>query len=242
LCCPPENFAAQLDYLRRQGYTVQPLANLARSLREGTNLPRRSAVITFDDGSSCTYERALPVLSEYGFPATVFMVSGLIGRDNEWLRGAGFPVRRMLGASELRRLDAEGIEVGSHSATHPWLAKIPLEQARAELNDSKAQLEDVIGRPVGISPAFRLQDAVRSAVAEAGYSAACSTRWGKRHTEVDLFALRRVEVMGQDSLLKFAWKLRVATNHMPPVPEARHLLRQGLEKMRLLSPRTPPSL
>jgi peptidoglycan/xylan/chitin deacetylase (PgdA/CDA1 family) len=240
LCCPPENFAAQLDYLRRQGYTVQPLASLARSLREGTNLPRRSAVITFDDGSSCTYERALPILGEYGFPATVFMVSGLIGRDNDWLRGAGFPVRRMLSASELRGLDAGRIEVGSHSATHPWLSRIPLEQARVELKDSKAQLEDVIGRPVEhfAYPFGNYNDAVRSAVAEAGYSAACSTRWGKRHTEADLFALRRVEVMGQDSLLKFAWKLRVATNHMPPVPEARHLLRQGLEKMRILSPRT----
>ena len=239
LCCPPEGFRAQLEYLHRHNYTVVPLAELARSLREGNALPRRAAVITFDDGSSCTYSQALPMLNDYGFPATVFVVSGLVGRTNEWLRGADFPERRMLSATELRSLVAGGVDVGSHSVAHPWLARIPLQEARNELKNSKAQLEDTIGGPVQhfAYPFGSYNEAVRDAAAEVGYTAACSTRWGKRHTAADLFALRRVEIMGQDSLFQFACKLRIATHHVPPIPEARHLLRRGLEKMGVLEPR-----
>jgi peptidoglycan/xylan/chitin deacetylase (PgdA/CDA1 family) len=239
-CCSPECFAAQLDYLARHSYIVLPLADLVRSLDEGTPVPSRAVAITFDDGSSCTYERALPILSEHRFPATVFMISGLIGRDNEWLSGAGFPKRRMLSGAELRQLEGGGMKVGSHTVSHPWLARIPLERARAELADSKAQLEDVLGNPVAhfAYPYGSYNEDVRNAVAEAGYSAACSTRWGKRHTSADLFSLRRVEVMGQDSLLQFALKLHVATHHMPPVAEPRDLLRRGLEKTGILKPRS----
>lgn len=241
LCCPPESFTSQLRYLRDNGYTVLPLSSLVRSLREGTDLPRKSAVITFDDGSSCLSDRALPILSEFRFPATVFMVSGLIGRKNEWLHGAGFPDRRMLNAAELRSLNAGGVEVGSHTVSHPRLTTISPEQVQSELKTSKTQLEDAVGRPVVhfAYPFGNHNDAVRDAVADAGYFSACSTRWGRRHTPEDLFTLRRVEVQGGDSLLQFALKLRIATNHMPPIPEARHLLRQSLEKMGILARRPP---
>jgi peptidoglycan/xylan/chitin deacetylase (PgdA/CDA1 family) len=145
----------------------------------------------------------------------------------------------MLNAPELRSLNSGGIEVGSHTVGHPRLTGLAPQEVRMELRSSKSQLEDVLGRPVEhfAYPFGNYNDAVRDAVADAGYSSACSTRWGKRHTASDLFALRRVEVQGRDSLFQFALKLRIATNHMPPIPEARHLLRQGLEKTGILDRR-----
>lgn len=241
MCCSPDRFAAQLDYLHHHNYAVIPLRQLVRSLREGTVLPRKAVVITLDDGSSCTFERAMPILGKHQFPATVFMISGLVNRSNDWLRGAGFPQRRMLSSAELRTLEAEGFDVGGHTVTHPWLTRIRLDEARAEIRDSKAKLEDVLGRQVDhfAYPYGDYTDAVKEAVVEAGYSAACSTRWGKRHAAADLFALRRVEITGKDSLLQFALKLHVATHNMPPVPEARHLLLRGLEELRIIARRRP---
>ena len=233
LCCSPTNFAAQMEYLHRHDYAVIRLAQLVRSLRDGGDLPNRSVVITFDDGSSCTYEKAMPILKKFDFPATVFVISGLVGGSNEWLQRVGFPERRMLSVEEVRRLDAAGLDVGSHTVSHPWLGRIPLDQARAEVRDSKTQLEDFLGRQV-MHFAYPYGDytaAVRDLVVEAGYMAACSTRWGKNHAKNELFAVRRVEIKGQDSLLQFALKLRVGTHNMPPLPEARNLVRRGLEAM-----------
>jgi peptidoglycan/xylan/chitin deacetylase (PgdA/CDA1 family) len=228
-----------MDYLERKQYSVIPLAQLARSLRQKDFLPKKSVVVTFDDGSSCTYEQAMPILADHGFPATVFMISGLVNRSNEWLLGRGFPERRMLNALELRALNEQGIEVGSHTVTHPWLSRIPVDRARAEIRDSKAQLEDLVGREVDhfAYPYGDYSAAVRECVWETGYTVACSTRWGKRHTVEDIFALRRVEITGQDSLVQFALKLRIATHNMPPLPETRCFLRQGLERLGLLGER-----
>ncbi len=145
----------------------------------------------------------------------------------------------MLSTAQLRGLNEEGIEVGSHTVTHPWLSRIPLERASEEIRESKERLEDLLGRPVDhfAYPFGDYSQAVRQIVIEAGYSGACSTRWGKRHKQADLFDLRRVEVTGQDSLLQFALKLRLGTHNMPPVPEARNLIRRRLEAMGLLAER-----
>jgi peptidoglycan/xylan/chitin deacetylase (PgdA/CDA1 family) len=241
LCCDPETFAAQMDYLDRHGYAVVPLARLVRAARAEDDLPDRSVVVTLDDGLNCTCETALPILERRGFPATVFVVSGLLGRTNEWLHTAGFPKRSMLSVAGLRRLAAAGLDVGSHTVSHPWLSKLPANVARAEVRDSKARLEDIIGRPV-VHFAYPYGDytaAVRDFVVEAGYVAACSTRWGRHHAKKQLFALRRVEINGQDSLLQFAVKLRIGTHHVPPLPEARSLVRQGLEAIGCLHERYP---
>lgn len=239
LCCDPVQFSAQMEYLQRQHYSVVPLARLIRHLRDGESLPARAVVITFDDGSSCTYEQAMPILSAHGFPATVFMVSGLVDGNNEWLLDDGFPQRRMLSTAQLRGLSEGGIEVGSHTITHPWLSRIPLERANEEIRESKKRLEDLLGRPIDYFayPFGDYSQAVRQFVSDAGYSGACSTRWGKRHKEADLFDLRRVEVTGQDSLLQFSLKLRLGTHNMPPIPEARNLVRRRLEALGLLAER-----
>src|SRR5262249_31005923 len=196
LCCDPQTFAGHMDYLHRHAYQVVPLARLVRAVHAGDDLPDRSVVVTLDDGLDCSCVTALPILERFGFRATVFVVSGLVGRTNEWLRPAGFPNRSMLSVADLRSLAAAGWDIGSHTATHPWLSKLPPEAARAEIGDSKARLEDMLGQAV-VHFAYPYGDytaAVRDFVVEAGYVAACSTRWGRRHAKRQLFALRRVEI------------------------------------------------
>ena len=68
-----------MEYLARNGYRVIPLAQLARFLDGKEPLPRKSVVITIDDGYRSTYEIAYPILKKYGFPATVFLYSDFVG-------------------------------------------------------------------------------------------------------------------------------------------------------------------
>lgn len=82
LCVSPEHFAEQIESLVHK-YPVISLSDLVRALKEG-RLPRRAAVITFDDGYADNFWNAKPVLEKYNVPATVFVTTGYIGKDGEF--------------------------------------------------------------------------------------------------------------------------------------------------------------
>lgn len=65
----------------KQNYDVLPLPEVASAIREGKSLPEHAAVLTFDDGTKDTMKVALPILEEYGFPATCFVIGDtLLGK------------------------------------------------------------------------------------------------------------------------------------------------------------------
>lgn len=78
LTVPTGDFEAHLSFLKRH-FTLIPLAQLVRCLREGEPLPNNFAVLTFDDGYESNYTDVLPLLVAYDVPATVFVTVGLIG-------------------------------------------------------------------------------------------------------------------------------------------------------------------
>ena len=82
LCVTPRHFAEQLEILRQYGRPMQ-LWQLAQALADG-NLPRRSVVVTFDDGYADNLSYAKPILERYEIPATVFLITGHIGHAREF--------------------------------------------------------------------------------------------------------------------------------------------------------------
>ena len=213
-CCHPTAFKKQMAYLKRAGYLVIGLDDLINSIINGTTLPQKSIAITFDDGFADNYENAFPVLKKYGFPATVFVVSRLAGRTNEWMQEEGFPARKLSGWKELKDMSENGITMGSHTTTHPSLIDIEVGSARHEIINSKSELEEALGKPVHFFayPYGLLNEQVEKLVVEAGYLGACSTRTGFNSERENPFALRRIEVYGTDTLWNFIWKLKFGTN------------------------------
>ncbi|HEX8090631.1 MAG TPA: polysaccharide deacetylase family protein, partial [Blastocatellia bacterium] len=82
LSVTPRHFAEHLEVLRNRGY-VMPLQKLVKSLDDG-DLPRRGAVITFDDGYADNLINAKPILEKHAAPATIFVTSGYVGRGREF--------------------------------------------------------------------------------------------------------------------------------------------------------------
>jgi len=74
LYIPPDLLHARFSLLREDGYSVLPLGEAITRLYDGT-LPRRTVALTFDDGSADFHSMALPLLQEFGFPATVYLTS-----------------------------------------------------------------------------------------------------------------------------------------------------------------------
>jgi hypothetical protein len=137
----PRLFARQMEWLASSGIRVVPLA----SVREIAG----AVAVTFDDGYRNFISHAWPVLRQYGFPATIFVVSGYCGRTNEWSsQGRWFPRLPLMDWEELRELSRERIEIGAHSVNHDNLSRLEPRRAVAELRGSRASIEDEIGTPV----------------------------------------------------------------------------------------------
>jgi peptidoglycan/xylan/chitin deacetylase (PgdA/CDA1 family) len=83
LCVPPTEFALHVRQLRRDGYQVVPLEEIARGLEHG-DMPARAVAITFDDGYLDSLTAAAPVLIEYEMPASFFVVTGAHERTEDF--------------------------------------------------------------------------------------------------------------------------------------------------------------
>ena len=78
----PEKFKEQLQYLKDNNYTPITLDELYDYLRNNKPIPEKPVVITIDDGYKGNYEYAYPLLKEFKFPATIFVISNYVGAQD----------------------------------------------------------------------------------------------------------------------------------------------------------------
>lgn len=171
---PPRRFAAQLDSLLGAGYRFIDETAFLDALEGRRMAGGREILLTFDDGYRNLLDAAAPVLETRGVPALVFLVSAYAGRPNDW--ELGLPGRRFdhLSWEDCAALARRGFSFGSHTRTHRDLTRMPLAEAREEIGRSRVEIEERLAAPVrSLSYPFgRLDDALRSEAAAAGYRAA----------------------------------------------------------------------
>ncbi|NGN70243.1 polysaccharide deacetylase family protein [Streptomyces sp. A7024] len=201
LSVAPRDFAAQLDVIAAVGATPVTTAELATAWRDGSPLPRNPVVITFDDGYAGVHRHALPLLTKYGFPATVFAATG-------WLCGpydTGGAPDTMLGWPQLRELAAAGVEIGGHSHTHPQLDQIPDPRLHFELRVCREIITAETGSaPTSFAYPFGYSDRrVRQAVRDAGFAQALAVENDLARSRQGPYALRRFTVRRNTTLDAF---------------------------------------
>ncbi len=192
---PLKSFREQMKSLRRAGFTVITIRELAAALQEGKPLTARTVSLTFDDGFENFYTAAFPVLEENGFRATVFLVTDFCGRHNDWSGNPkSFPRSKVLSWSKIKELSGLGVEFGNHTCTHPDLTRIPLDQAEREINDSKSTIENSLGRDVtSFAYPFGRSNARIREIAATGHETGCSTDLGKVGPKSDRLDLERID-------------------------------------------------
>jgi len=204
----PEQFAAQLVFLARHRYRSVSFADYL-AYRQGERLlPPRAIIITFDDGYHSNRTIALPLLRQYGFGATIFLVAAYVGKTNAWDRDE--IQEPLLDVADIRALQAEGgIEFGSHTATHPRLTRLPPVEAQRELRTSREQLGALLGKPVTVLgyPYGDYNSQTLQLARDAGYEAGVIMRRRMNTDATDLLELRRIPVTCLTSPGRFAWDL-----------------------------------
>jgi peptidoglycan/xylan/chitin deacetylase (PgdA/CDA1 family) len=194
LSVTPADFAAQMDWLARNNYHTITTEDLYAYLQGTRGLPSRPVILTFDDGYADFYTTALPILRSHDFRAVAYIVSSFVGQSG------------YMTAAQVREADRSGMEIGSHSVTHPDLARMSMSAVRSQLEGSKQFLEWLLGHPV-VSfcyPSGKVNSAVAAQVAATGYHDATTTRFGYWHTLADRYVWTRLRVSGGEPIDQFA--------------------------------------
>lgn len=206
-CTSLKRFKGHMGYLKRRslrGVSVGELCRAAAQENAGNLIG-----LTFDDGFENFLQAALPVLENLGFTATVFMVSGMLGQENDWEHYyEPRPHLRLLTAEGIREVAGRGMEIGSHSMTHPRLAGLDPGSLDREVGESRRILNELLDQPVEgfCYPYGNLDGATVQAVRRAGYAYACAVHEEDRWDE---YTLPRIPVSQRDSLPRFAAKLSI---------------------------------
>jgi peptidoglycan/xylan/chitin deacetylase (PgdA/CDA1 family) len=210
----PSAFEQQLRWLRDngwRGYTVSELVDNAGQL------PDKAVAITFDDGYADNLTQALPLLQQYGYRATLYLVVDRHDRDWSRSRKAQHDDEELRGIPKLsdeqvRTLLASGcFELGAHTLTHPNFLKLDDAALCHELSASKRQLEQSFGvsvrslaYPFGL---YRPRQVAR--VREAGFDSAVTVREGiDDPANWNPLELARIKISGRDGMLAFRQRMR----------------------------------
>jgi len=200
LTLPPDQFRAQIELLLGGGFRFVTVDQLV-SQRNGRSPQPGLVALSFDDGMENNYSVLLPILAEYGIPATVYVATGLVGQRNPFLAGT-----RMMTHEELRTLVAHGVELGAHTVTHPFLSRLDLATCVEEMVNSRDDLEQITGRPVKTFAYPYSADGgyAVEAAAQVGFAAAVTSGHTKRWAR---FSMNRSIVKRTDTLTGFALKV-----------------------------------
>lgn len=202
-----ELFEQQLRYLKENGYAAITLEELDRFLQYEEPLPKKTVVITIDDGYKSAKTIAAPLLKKYGFPATFFIYTDFIGGG-----------KNALTWDEVRELKALGFDVEAHSKTHSNLAVPPANESPAdraarldaEIVATKQLMEKRIGSEMRYFayPYGGFDPDVVAKVKAAGYKVGFGAKKGSNPFFIDRYRLKRYSVFMEKDLTKFVQMLQ----------------------------------
>ncbi|MBP2645015.1 MAG: polysaccharide deacetylase [Firmicutes bacterium] len=180
----PEEFDRQMKYLTEQGYTAISLHELTQSFLGGAELPAKPIVITFDDGYQDNYTTALPIMKKYGMIGTVFVITDKVDQPG------------YLTWAEIKDMQAQEFEIGSHTVSHAVLSELESEQKAQEVTLSKRIIEEKTGRSVEFLayPFGNYDISMFDILRQAGYAGACTGTTGLNKPGANAYRLKRIGI------------------------------------------------
>ena len=203
-------FREHMKYLKDNNFSVitfEDLNNIGWRNRFDKN--KKYIIITFDDGYVDNYELAFPILKEFNFKATIFLMGE--STYNEWdVKADGEKSFPLMSVEMIKEMQDYGIEFGAHTFNHPKLNKLSNDEIKYQIVDVKKPLEEKIGReiitfayPYGI-----LNDYAKKMVEEAGYTFGVATDSGSVCLSNDLYQIRRIAIFPNTNLFSFKRKVK----------------------------------
>ncbi len=187
LSVSPETFSGQLDLISQAGY--QPVT--FKDLQAG-QITGKPIILTFDDGYLDFYTNAYPELKKRQITAVIYIITDRIGQNN------------YLSTSQIKEVSEYGIEIGSHTRTHPDLSATNNNKAQIEIGESKKVLEQITGKPViGFCyPSGKYTAEISATIKNNGYLYATTTKSGVASFDKP-FELKRYRIENDTDISKY---------------------------------------
>ena len=202
LSLSPQEFEEQMEYLYKNGYHTITPDQLMAYLKNDKQLPEKPIMITFDDGYQDNYLNAYPIMKKYGFTATIFVVSNLVGHDV-----------RFMNWDQVREMQQSGFVFGSHTVNHESLTSLTKEQVINELSESRLEIARQLGKPPKYFayPTGTYTSEIEDMVRGAGYKAAFTIEYGLVGPDSNVYALERIPIFkGKKTFRSFFIRLNGA--------------------------------
>lgn len=195
---PKEKFREQMQYLKDNGYTTLTFDELYDFLVNNKPVPEKSVVITFDDGYEDNYQNAYPILKQFGFNATIFMITNTV--DNE---------KPFLTSQQLKEMEQSGIDIESHTLAHDQLDKLPYDKQVATLKGAKQFIEKTLNKQTKYIayPFGKWNSDTIKALKATGYTMAFTTIGGWADKDQGMYTLHRVYISANYGINEFKRRL-----------------------------------
>lgn len=134
---PTDKFSEQMKFLKENDYTTLTLDEVYNFFAGNIKVPKKSVVITFDDGYVDNYTNAYPILKKYKFNATIFLISDGVDKGNAYIN-----------SQQIKEMSQNGIQIESHTTNHCKLSHFNYDEQFKNLNESKEAIEKISGKKV----------------------------------------------------------------------------------------------
>ena len=205
-----DQFDKQLAAYQKWGYETlnfQDLEDFVSEKKSWSQFPKKTLILTFDDGYTNNLTEALPLLKKYNFKAVIYLLAHNDIIDNHWDAGE-IPPQALMNSQERKSLFNSGFfEIGSHGLTHDPLTKMNFHEATHQLSESKSILEKEFGCKI-LSYAFTYglrNDNLANEAFHCGYKYIVNTDQGGFHLSQPLTSIFRTPVFPQDNGFKL-WR------------------------------------
>ena len=195
----PEDFKAQLQHLADAGYHAITLTDVYLHLAQGIPLPEKPVVLTFDDGYRDAYEVVFPMLLDYGFTGTFFVLA----------TPTHFETPSYMTWAQMKEMADAGMEIQAHGRDHVDLRGRSYDYLVYQILGIQEAIEHHTGRMPRFFcyPSGKRDANVIAVLKSAGYWGAVTTEWGQTHTRENLFEMPRIRIRGTDTLADFVERL-----------------------------------
>lgn len=202
----PIIFARQMKFLKEEGYNVISLAEMINVLNSDKPLPKKTIILTFDDGYEDNHFNAWPILKKYGFPATVFVAPKWQG---EYLKNSQKTSLKIMNWAQMREMRTNLIDFQPHGFTHEKLDKLSLDEIRTEIRESKRTIEEQLEKKCCFFsyPHGRYNQKIIQILKENNFKAGFTVNHGFIKKKDNLFTLSRNSINSTVSFIQFKSKL-----------------------------------
>ena len=207
----PKDFEKQMNWFYKNNWKSFTISELVKL----DEIPKKSFVVTFDDGFEDNFLNAFPILKKYNFKATIYLVPNQ--KTNQWEVKNTSVLSNLLNNEQILQMQNSGlIEFGSHTLSHVNLSTINDEQLLNELKKSKEEVEKITNQECEAFayPYGKFDDNIVNSVKRVGYKNATVVKRGLFKKDDDVFTIKRVGILGTESFFDFLLKISRVRNKL----------------------------